>query len=45
MACSDDNPSEEIQELLEEMDSMGAGMLEDDTNQDLSIYLCIQCKK
>jgi len=45
VACSDDNPSEEIQELLEEMDSMGAGILEDDTNQDLSIYLCIQCKK
>ena len=45
VACSDDNPSEEIQELLEDMDSIGEGMLEEDTCQELSIYLCIQCKK
>lgn len=43
--CTDDNPTEEIQELLEEMESRGAGMLASEKNQELSLYLCVQCKK
>ena len=42
---SEKDPSEEIQELLKEMENMDAQELEDDVYQELSVYLCVRCKK
>jgi len=42
---SEEDTSEEIQRLLREMEDMDVQEVEDDVYQELSVYLCIQCKK
>ncbi len=43
--CSEQDPSEEIDKLLKEMDDVDVQELEDDVYQELSVYLCVHCKK
>jgi len=43
--CSEGDPSEEIGELLNEMEDVDSQELEDDVYQELSAYLCMHCKK
>ena len=40
-----DDSSEELYELLEEGDSIGHTPTEDTVNQELSLYLCVECKQ
>ncbi len=43
--CSEKDSSKEIQRLLKEMETMDVQELEDDVYQELSVYMCVHCKK
>ena len=45
ISCPEQDPSEEIHKILKETDDMDVHELEDDVYQELSVYLCIHCKK
>ncbi len=45
MPTSEEDPSDETQRLLKEMDDMDVQELEDDVYQELSVYMCVHCKK
>jgi len=45
LSSPEQDPSEEIHKLVKEMDDVGVHELEDDVYQELSVYLCVYCKK